>query len=117
MGLKQSRIASFIEANINTFVGFGVSLLITYFIIPPLFGLTQSPEVALGITSIYTLVSVVRNYLVRRWFNRREGKVNLSPHQVEHQRQADFLTFQGPEWAETPPLLSEEQQQIEPNRW
>lgn len=67
MGRVQTKKQSFIEANINTFVGFSVSLAIAYFILP-LLGFKQGIIASLEITIIYTVVSIVRNYMIRRYF-------------------------------------------------
>lgn len=67
MGRVQTKKQSFIEANINTFVGFSVSLALAYFILP-LWGFKQGIIASLEITIIYTVVSIVRNYMIRRYF-------------------------------------------------
>jgi len=69
----QSKKHSFIEANLNTATGFIISLLLAYFLLP-YFGTKQDIMVSLEITGIYTLVSIARNYVVRRIFNRRARK-------------------------------------------
>lgn len=70
----QSKWQSFLEANANTFVGFGVSFVLTYTVLP-LYGTEQSVVVSFEITLIYTAVSVARNYIVRRFFNRKGKSV------------------------------------------
>lgn len=65
----QSKLQSFLEANTNTFIGFGVSFVLAYTVLP-FYGVEQSVMVSFEITLIYTVVSVVRNYVVRRFFNR-----------------------------------------------
>ncbi|MFK5937714.1 MAG: hypothetical protein QM497_04865 [Sulfurimonas sp.] len=67
MGTIQTKKQSFIEANINTFVGFLVSLVLAYYILP-LWGFKQGIVASLEVTIIYTLVSIVRNYMIRRYF-------------------------------------------------
>ena len=64
----QTRKQSFIEANINTFAGFLISLLIAYTVLP-LYGMEQSFNYSLQITLIFTIASIARNYLIRRYFN------------------------------------------------
>ena len=64
----QSKKHSFIEANLNTAVGFIISLLLAYFLLP-YFGTEQNIMTSLEITGIYTFVSVARNYVIRRIFN------------------------------------------------
>ena len=66
--MTQTRLGSLIEAIINTCIGF----LINYFanlLIFPLFGMhiSLTNNVLMGL--IYTVISVVRSYTIRRWFN------------------------------------------------
>ena len=68
--MEQSRKGSLIEACINTGIGFVISLLLA-FAVYPLFGHTFTASQNLGITVIYTVVSVARSYAVRRWANAR----------------------------------------------
>ena len=64
----QTKKHSFIEANINTFVGLLTSLLLGYYILP-YWGTEQSVGTALEITILYTAVSLLRNYIIRRIAN------------------------------------------------
>jgi hypothetical protein len=64
----QSRRHSALEATIGTAVGFVVSLGVTWAVFP-WFGWSVSPAKNLGITAVFTVVSVVRSYAVRRAFN------------------------------------------------
>ena len=65
----QTKRASLIEAIVNTFIGF----LITCMVAPLIYWLanvSMSPT-KLGLVNLaFTLVSVIRNYLIRRVFNR-----------------------------------------------
>ena len=65
----QSKKHSFIEANTNTFIGFGIGFLMAYTVLP-LYGIEQSVRTSIEITSIYTIISIIRNYIVRRFFNK-----------------------------------------------
>jgi len=67
--MEQSRLVSFIEANMNTFSGFFISLAVWIFIVAPLYGIEVSYGQNLQITSIFTVSSVLRSYVVRRFFN------------------------------------------------
>jgi hypothetical protein len=67
--VSQSRKGSLIEALINTAIGFVINYTANLLILP-LFGfksLTPGTNFLIGI--VYTLISVVRSYVVRRWFN------------------------------------------------
>jgi len=65
--LKQTK-QSFIEANINTLAGFIISY-ITLLILNSVYGMQLSMVQSLEVTLIFTVVSVFRNYIVRRMFN------------------------------------------------
>ena len=68
--MNQTKIGSLIEAIINTIIGFSINFVANMFVFP-LFGfqLSLSSNFALG--CIYTVISVVRSYCIRRWFNAR----------------------------------------------
>ena len=60
---------SFVEAWANIFVGFTVNYFANLVILPA-FGftsLTPGKNFAIGVA--YTVVSLVRSYILRRWFN------------------------------------------------
>lgn len=66
----QTRLGSLIEAVINVAIGFVVSLVITAIVLPA-YGHAVTFEENLQITAIFTVASIARAYLVRRWFNDR----------------------------------------------
>lgn len=66
--MKQSKKQSLKETVISTFIGLAVSL-ITQIVIFPLYGMEVSFNQNIQITIIFTVVSIVRGYLVRRYFN------------------------------------------------
>lgn len=63
-------MGSFIEAMINVAIGFTINFVANLCIFP-LFGMhiTLSDNFLMGL--LYTLISVVRSYVIRRWFNAR----------------------------------------------
>ena len=65
----QSKLDSFIEAWLNVFIGFGISVLAN-FVIFPWVGITASTTQLLLVGLFMTGVSVARSYLVRRWANK-----------------------------------------------
>jgi hypothetical protein len=67
----QTKLESFLEANTSTFIGFIVSYILSYTVLP-LYGVEQSHSVSLQITTIYTVASIIRGYAVRRYFNKRK---------------------------------------------
>lgn len=68
--MTQTRLSSLVEALLNTAIGFVLSV-ITSLIVFPLYGMPLSFETNLHITFWFTLVSIARGYVVRRWFNAR----------------------------------------------
>lgn len=64
----QSRTMSLIEALANVLVGYGVAVA-TQAVVFPLFGLYASLDQNLAIGLIFTVVSLVRSYVLRRVFN------------------------------------------------
>lgn len=72
----QTRLGSFIESWINIFVGFGIAFIANLLILPAfgLIGLTAKNNFA--ITCIFTVISFVRSFILRRLFNRIKAKWN-----------------------------------------
>ena len=66
----QSRIDSFAEAITNTAIGFAVSL-ITWIFVARAYGIPMTATTSLSITGIFTVVSIIRQYVLRRIFNGR----------------------------------------------
>lgn len=68
----QTRRQSLLESWINIAVGLGISALANMLIFP-LFGWYISASQNLSLSVIYTAISLVRSYLLRRFFNRLHG--------------------------------------------
>ncbi len=66
--MSQSRLGSFIEACANIAVGMGVALA-SQLVIFPLYDIHLPFSQNIEITAWFTLVSLVRSYCLRRWFN------------------------------------------------
>lgn len=69
----QSKTQSLIESCINVFIGYIVAVA-SQFVIYPLFDISVSVEENLAIGLYFTMVSLVRGYFVRRWFNSKYVK-------------------------------------------
>lgn len=69
--MKQSKKQSLKETVISTFIGLAVSL-ITQIVVFPLYGMKVSFNQNIQITIIFTIVSILRGYLVRRYFNKNQ---------------------------------------------
>ena len=65
--MKQSRLMSLVESLANVLVGYGVAV-ITQMVVFPLFGLAVTVTENLLIGLIFTAVSIVRSYALRRGF-------------------------------------------------
>ena len=65
----QSRFWSAIEVFLNIGTGFIISWILTLMVLP-MFGFPVQKGQAFFITTIYTVVSVVRSYFWRRVFNK-----------------------------------------------
>lgn len=66
--MNQTRLGSFIEAVINVAIGFGINFGANLLILPLIgFQITVGQNLFIGV--LYTLISVARSYIVRRWFN------------------------------------------------
>lgn len=70
MRMSQSKKKSFIEALVNTFVGFLTTLLVSPFIYWICDVKISFPEMSV-VTLLFTIVSIIRNYIIRRWFNKK----------------------------------------------
>ena len=66
----QSKLSSFIEAWVNIFIGFAINFGANLCIFP-LFGFHISLQANFLMGVIYTGISLVRQYCIRRWFNAR----------------------------------------------
>lgn len=64
----QSRLGSFLESLANVAIGYGIAVGAQLAIFP-LFGVVIPLSSNLAIGIIFTLVSLVRSYLLRRLFN------------------------------------------------
>lgn len=66
--MTQSRISSLIESLFNVAIGFFINFTANMLIFPQFgFHITPSANFAMGM--IYTGISIVRSYLIRRFFN------------------------------------------------
>lgn len=66
--MSQSRLGSMIEAVANVAIGYGVAVA-TQVVVFPWFGLHASMSDNLLIGALFTVVSLVRSYTLRRLFN------------------------------------------------
>jgi len=72
--MNQSKLGSLYESAINIVIGAVVALL-SQLIVFPMFGIDVPLSANIGIMMWFTLISVIRSYVVRRWFNDRLRRV------------------------------------------
>ena len=77
--MKQSRLMSMVEAITNVVVGYGVAV-VTQILIFPIFGLQTTLGQNLAMGGIFTGVSMVRSYLLRRLFERIRASSRYGGH-------------------------------------
>lgn len=68
--MVQSKLESLIETCINTLIGFLVALA-SQLAVFPLVGIHVQFSTNLEIGAYFTIISIVRGYVIRRWFNAR----------------------------------------------
>ena len=68
--MKQSRLSSLVESLMNITIGYGVALASQLIIFEQL-DIHVSFETNLWLGVWFTLISLIRSYIIRRWFNAR----------------------------------------------
>lgn len=68
--MTQTKLGSLYEAIANVVIGFAINYFANFLILP-LFGFHITPGANFVMGLLYTAVSVVRSYTIRRWFNAR----------------------------------------------
>lgn len=66
--MNQTKLSSLIEALTNIVIGYGINYVANLLIFP-LFNMHISLKDNLLMGLIFTVISVVRSYCLRRWFN------------------------------------------------
>ena len=66
--MGQSKVMSFVESCANIAVGYGVAVA-SQIIIFPFFGINLPLKDNFLIGVWFTLISLIRSYVIRRWFN------------------------------------------------
>ena len=70
MKILQSKKSSFIESLVNTFVGFIVTIAFSPFIYWLCDVQINLPQMSV-VTILFTILSIARNYIIRRFFNKK----------------------------------------------
>jgi hypothetical protein len=66
--MNQSKVESLIESAVNIFIGYGVALA-SQLIVFPMVGINVPLSTNICIGAWFTIISLVRGYMIRRWFN------------------------------------------------
>lgn len=68
--MNQSKLSSLIEAVANVVIGYSINFTANMLFLPLVgFHITVGQNLFLGV--LYTGISLVRSYVIRRWFNAR----------------------------------------------
>ncbi len=68
--MKQTRLESLIESLVNIIIGYGVAV-VSQIAVFPFFGIQVSIVTNLWIGAWFTAISLIRSYVIRRWFNNK----------------------------------------------
>ena len=74
--LMQSKKDSLIESLTSTTIGWLIGVILNMLVLP-LFDYDVSLTDGVLISIIFTAVSVIRSYVIRRWFNSKERKYDV----------------------------------------
>ena len=66
---KQHKMDSLMESVCNVAVGFFISWAVWVFIVAPMFGFSNSVGTSFLVTCVFTVTSLIRQYVIRRLFN------------------------------------------------
>ena len=66
----QTKLESLIEAGLNILIGITVSFIANLIVLPA-FGYPVTIVDGLGISLVFTVISLVRSYVIRRFFNNK----------------------------------------------
>ena len=67
----QTKRQSLVESLTSTTIGIIIGIVLNLTILP-IFGYPVSLSDSLWISVIFTVISIIRSYIIRRWFNSKE---------------------------------------------
>lgn len=67
--MTQTRFHSFVESMVNILIGYTVAV-VTQIAVFPLFDIHIPVHHNFIMGAVFTIISFIRSYLIRRWFNR-----------------------------------------------
>ena len=71
--MKQAKIESLMESVVNVIIGLAISTIAYWMILPPLLGVELDLGTNVLIGTIFTVISIIRSYSLRRLFNGRSA--------------------------------------------
>ena len=75
--MAQSKKHSIMEAIFSSLIGYAIAI-VAQIVLFPLFGIHGTPLKAhLGIGACFILISMGKNYIVRRWFDKKTAQYKL----------------------------------------
>lgn len=72
----QTRKGSLIESLVNILIGYGIAIA-SQRVIFPMFGVEVPLSANLWMGAWFTIISLIRSYILRRWFNARIHRAAL----------------------------------------
>lgn len=66
--MKQTRLESLLESVVNVLIGYTVAI-VSQIVVFPLVGIDIPLSTNLVIGAFFTVISIARSYIIRRWFN------------------------------------------------
>jgi hypothetical protein len=94
--MKQTRGTSLLKSIVSTAVGFGIAMVANAVVLP-FFGYSPTLSENLLLTTIYTVISIARGYLLERLFEALGWRMRMSPFALavlaERQRQTTHEGF------------------------
>ena len=66
--MSQTRLESLVEVIINVAIGW-VTRIVVQLLLFPLFNINLPLSDQFWISTVFTVISIVRSYVIRRWFN------------------------------------------------
>jgi hypothetical protein len=66
--MNQTKLESLLESLVNILIGYTVAL-VSQILVFPLFDIHVPMSANLWISAWFTVISLVRSYVIRRWFN------------------------------------------------
>ncbi len=74
--MSQTKTGSVTEAFSNVAIGFGLNFTLNLLLLPIMWDAAAPAASAFRLGLVFTVVSVVRSYILRRWFNQIRAKWN-----------------------------------------